>query len=49
MLNLYGKNDVNEQSVSLFDGVCNLCNGLVDFVIRRDSKAKLNLSVDDLK
>ncbi|MBW3544945.1 MAG: thiol-disulfide oxidoreductase DCC family protein, partial [Bacteroidetes bacterium] len=24
------------KSVVLFDGVCNLCNGAVDFIIRRD-------------
>jgi predicted DCC family thiol-disulfide oxidoreductase YuxK len=29
----------NKQShVIYFDGVCNLCNGFVDFVIRRDKK-----------
>lgn len=26
------------QSVILFDGVCNLCNGFVQFVIERDKK-----------
>ncbi len=43
-----------------FDGVCNLCNGFVDFVIRRDKthlftyaplqgkSAQLNLSAQDL-
>lgn len=25
-----------KKSVILFDGVCNLCNGLVEFVIDRD-------------
>jgi len=25
--------------IILFDGVCNLCNGAVQFIIRRDSKA----------
>ena len=28
---------INEKPVILFDGVCNLCNGAVQFVIRRDS------------
>ena len=27
-----------EQPVIVFDGVCNLCNAAVDFVIRRDRK-----------
>jgi predicted DCC family thiol-disulfide oxidoreductase YuxK len=26
----------DERPIVLFDGVCNLCNGLVQFVIRRD-------------
>ncbi|TAH27077.1 MAG: thiol-disulfide oxidoreductase DCC family protein [Cytophagales bacterium] len=26
------------QSILLFDGVCNLCNGVVQFIIRRDKK-----------
>lgn len=29
---------MNDKSVILFDGVCNLCNGFVQFVIRRDKK-----------
>jgi predicted DCC family thiol-disulfide oxidoreductase YuxK len=27
--------------IILFDGVCNLCNGFVQFVIKRDPQAKL--------
>lgn len=27
-----------EQSIILFDGVCNLCNSAVNFVIKRDKK-----------
>lgn len=27
-----------QHSIILFDGVCNLCNGAVQFVIRRDNK-----------
>jgi predicted DCC family thiol-disulfide oxidoreductase YuxK len=30
---------MTEQPIILFDGVCNLCNGFVQFVIRRDPKA----------
>ncbi len=29
-----------DQPVILFDGVCNLCNGAVQFVIRHDPKGK---------
>lgn len=29
------------EAVLLFDGVCSLCNGLVDFLIRRDRDARL--------
>ncbi len=28
----------------LFDGVCNLCNGLVKFIIRRDRQGKIKFS-----
>lgn len=28
----------NENKIILFDGVCNLCNGAVTFVIKRDKK-----------
>jgi predicted DCC family thiol-disulfide oxidoreductase YuxK/uncharacterized membrane protein YphA (DoxX/SURF4 family) len=31
-------------SVLLFDGVCNLCNGWVDFLIRRDRRARLRFA-----
>jgi predicted DCC family thiol-disulfide oxidoreductase YuxK len=27
-----------EQSIILFDGICNFCNGLVKFVLERDHK-----------
>ncbi|HYV39512.1 MAG TPA: thiol-disulfide oxidoreductase DCC family protein [Gemmataceae bacterium] len=33
-----------EQPIVLFDGVCNLCNGLVQFLIRRDGQARLRLA-----
>lgn len=29
-----------QKSILLFDGVCNLCNGAIQFVITRDSKNK---------
>lgn len=32
------------KSVVLFDGVCNLCNGFVQFAIRRDRKKNLSFS-----
>ena len=31
---------MNEPSIILFDGVCNLCNGFVNFVIDRDPEGK---------
>ncbi|MBR9919763.1 MAG: thiol-disulfide oxidoreductase DCC family protein [Bacteroidetes bacterium] len=31
--------DTSKHPVLLFDGVCNLCNGFVQFVIKRDPKA----------
>jgi predicted DCC family thiol-disulfide oxidoreductase YuxK len=30
--------NVKHHPVLLFDGVCNLCNGIVDFIIRKDRK-----------
>ena len=32
---------MNEQPVILFDGVCNFCNGAVNFVIKRDKKGRI--------
>lgn len=32
------------KSVIIFDGVCNLCNGSVNFVIKRDPRAKFMYS-----
>lgn len=34
----------DERPVVLFDGVCNLCNSAVDFIIRRDRRARLRLA-----
>jgi predicted DCC family thiol-disulfide oxidoreductase YuxK len=31
-------NDFKNNKIIFFDGVCNLCNGFIDFVIKRDSK-----------
>ena len=33
-----------EKPVLLFDGVCNLCNGVVQFVIKRDPDAKFSFT-----
>ena len=39
MLRFRGNNDMEEnKKIILFDGVCNLCNGSVQFVIKRDKK-----------
>jgi len=32
------------EPVILFDGVCNFCNGAVNFVIRRDKKSKIKFA-----
>ena len=34
----------NNEQVLLFDGICNLCNGLVIFIIKRDSKSKFKFA-----
>lgn len=31
---------INNEHILLFDGVCNLCNKLVRFIIKRDQKTK---------
>jgi len=35
---------LNNEPVVLFDGVCNLCNGSVTFIIRRDHTLKLKFA-----
>ena len=35
---------MEEQKIILFDGVCNLCNGVVQFVIKQDKKAVFRFS-----
>ncbi len=34
----------NKDSIVLFDGICNLCNNLVIFLIKRDSKSKFKFA-----
>jgi predicted DCC family thiol-disulfide oxidoreductase YuxK len=34
----------NNRQIILFDGVCNLCNGLVQFIIKRDPDAKFHFA-----
>lgn len=34
----------NEPNILLFDGVCNLCNGFVKFIIKRDPKGKFRFA-----
>ena len=34
----------NEHPILLFDGVCNLCNGFVQFVIERDPEAQFKFA-----
>ncbi len=34
----------DDAPVILFDGVCNLCNGVVQFVIRRDPRARFRFA-----
>jgi predicted DCC family thiol-disulfide oxidoreductase YuxK len=33
-----------DSPIIFFDGVCNLCNGFVDFLIRRDTQKKLSFA-----
>lgn len=33
-----------EHGIVLFDGICNLCNGVVDFLIRKDKNDRLRFS-----
>ena len=35
---------ITSGTILLFDGVCNLCNGLVRFIIRRDPGAKIKFT-----
>jgi len=40
----YLEKNNGESSILLFDGVCNLCNRVVQFTIRRDSKGKFKFA-----
>ncbi|MGC4100140.1 thiol-disulfide oxidoreductase DCC family protein [Ferruginibacter sp.] len=35
---------MKQQPLILFDGVCNFCNGAVNFVIKRDKKAQIQFA-----
>lgn len=37
-------NDTHGKSIILFDGVCNLCNGAVRFIVKRDSSARFSFA-----
>ncbi len=37
-------NKINSPSILLFDGVCNLCNGFVQFVLLRDRQGKFRFA-----
>jgi predicted DCC family thiol-disulfide oxidoreductase YuxK len=39
-----GSIDINNKVLVLFDGVCNLCNGAVQFIIKRDPEGKIVFS-----
>ncbi len=39
-----GTNSEINQNIIFFDGVCNLCNGAVNFVIDRDAKSQFRFS-----
>lgn len=34
----------NQRRILLFDGVCNLCNGIVQFTIKKDPQAKFKFA-----
>ena len=36
--------ELTDHPVLFFDGVCNLCNGFVDFLVRRDRKRKFRFA-----
>jgi predicted DCC family thiol-disulfide oxidoreductase YuxK len=38
------KDDTTSHPVVLFDGVCKLCNGSVNFILRRDREGQLKLA-----
>ena len=36
--------DISDKNIILFDGVCNLCNGAVNFIIDRDQEGIFNFA-----
>jgi predicted DCC family thiol-disulfide oxidoreductase YuxK len=36
--------DKTNENILLFDGVCNLCNGMVSFIIKRDTERKFRFA-----
>ena len=38
------ENDISSAPVVLFDGVCKLCNGSVNFILNRDREGRLKLA-----
>lgn len=38
------KNDMELKPIIIFDGVCNLCNATVNFIIQRDKSCKLQFT-----
>ena len=41
-MNIQNTNSEN-RTIIFYDGVCNLCNGLVQFILRKDSQRKFRL------
>lgn len=41
---VFSINEMNYQPIILFDGVCNFCNGAVNFVIKRDKKPAIKFA-----
>lgn len=35
---------MNQQPVILFDGICNFCNGIVKFILRRNKKTDIHFA-----
>lgn len=44
ILNFGGMAQQDQSSIVLFDGVCNLCNGFVQFLIKNDHKRRLRFA-----
>jgi hypothetical protein len=35
---------LNSEPILFFDGVCNLCNGFIDWLVRRDKHARIKIA-----